>query len=729
MEELTGFVEKLTYYDEESHFAVATLKCQKFPRPIIIVGTLSAIQIGETVECTGKWKQHHKHGMQFEVDSFRLHLPTDAASIEKFLGSGAVKGVGPTYAAKIVGAFGDKTLEILDKHPEKLYDIDGLGEKRVNKLVTAWHEHKSFQELFLFLHTYGISRTYAKKILKKWGNHALQKLKSNPWLLAKEIRGIGFRLADEIATNMGLTKESLERIDAGIDFVLYELSQEGHTCFPLQGFVERAHTLLGVSQELITKEVEKDAKEGHLEIRQADIPMIWSKILFSCEIGIAQEVGRLRYYKTHLRQVDTQKAITWAENTLSIEFAPLQKEAISQSLSDKLTIITGGPGTGKSTITRAIVTIFSKLTRKILLAAPTGRAAKRLSEITRMHASTIHRILKFDFTKGKFKYDRDLPLDCDLMIIDEASMIDTYLMFQLLRAIPNHARIIIIGDANQLPSVGPGNILRDFIASRAIPTTQLTTIFRQAQGSQIIVNAHRINAGMMPFTKSQRKSDFFFIEAKEPDEVKKLIVDLVVTRVPKEFRYDSKKEIQVLAPMRKGACGIEVLNHTLQQALTPQREGTRHFFFRIGDKVMQLKNNYSKDVFNGDIGYITAIDYSEEKIIVDIEERKIEYDFSELDEICLAYAVSIHKFQGCECPCIIMPVHTTHFKLLTRNLLYTGLTRGRKLVIFVGTKQALAIGVQNHEVDKRYTGLKTILQDDSVMKKIPIEQDLFSHCP
>lgn len=708
MEELTGCVEHLTYADPESFFTVATLVCPEQKKPIIITGTLPAIQVGETICCRGEWKLHAKHGKQFEIASYELQLPIDARSIEKFLASGAVKGVGPAFAAKLVARFGKETLKVIDKQPELLSQIEGLGEKKIHHLVASWQEQKSLKELFAFLQGYGISRAYARKILRAYGHHAIQKIKQNPYSLAKEVHGMGFTFADKIAKNLGLASDSDARIQAGIDYVLYELAQEGQVCFPLDLFVERAKDTLEVSTDLIRLQIGRMFQQGQVQMGSHDgrNTFIWSKPLFLSEVGIASEIARLEQTASPLRQVNIDKALIWSQERLRIQFAPLQEAAIRQVLQEKLCIITGGPGTGKSTITKAIVSIIEKLTDKIILAAPTGRAAKRLAEITHKYASTIHRILKFDFAKGGFKHDRETPLVCDLIIIDEASMIDTYLMFHLLRAIPSSAKVVLIGDVNQLPSIGPGNVLADLIESKTIPVTRLSAIFRQAAGSKIILNAHRINEGKMPFTQNFGKSDFFFVEAKEPEEVRTKILHLVTKDIPERFKFDAKKEIQVLCPMRKGNCGIDIFNRDLQQALTPQTSG---FTFRIGDKVMQMRNNYSKDVYNGDIGYVATIHQEEATFSVQMEDKVVEYEFSECDELVLAYAVSIHKYQGSECPCIVMPVHTSHFKLLSKNLLYTGVTRGKKLVYLVGTKQAIAIAVRNQEAQLRYTGLKNQL--------------------
>ncbi len=668
---------------------------------------MPALQVGQTVHCKGTWKNHPKHGPQFEVEHVDIEMPKHAGAIEKFLGSGCAKGIGPGFAAKIVAKFGKDTLDIIEKTPDRLLEIEGLGVKRKDALADAWQAQKTLQDVVIFLHGYGISRTYARRILKVYGNEALKKIQENPYQLAHDIPGIGFAHADSIAKHLGFQDTFPERIQAGIGYVLSELASSGHTCFPIDPFAAKAQDILHVDAELIRLHIGRLFQQGEIELQKLDTEelFIWQKPLFVCESGIGAEIARIKNSKSNIREIAAEKAVTWAEAKLGISFALQQKQALEQMIQEKVCIITGGPGTGKSTITKAMLTIFRTLSKNILLAAPTGRAAKRLAEITKHPASTIHRILQYDFTCGKFKHNRDNPLYHDLIIIDEASMIDTYLMYQFLQALPNHAKVVIIGDANQLPSIGPGNVLKDLIESQKVPTTKLSAIFRQAKGSQIIINAHRINEGQMPQLTQKPGSDFYFFTAKEPEEVRKTIIELITKRIPQQFGFDAKKEIQLLVPMRKGSCGIEALNHELQNALTPIGQGATIFSFRVGDKVMQLRNNYMKDVFNGDIGTVMHINSADQQLIVAMDEKSVTYDATELDELVLAYAVSVHKYQGSECPCIVMPVHTVHFKLLTKNLLYTAVTRGRKLVCLVGTGKALAIAVHNQEVEKRYTGL------------------------
>jgi exodeoxyribonuclease V alpha subunit len=709
-EEIFGYVEGIVYCDEEKGFTVAKLKEPKKKDLTCIVGAMPSIQPGESLLCRGSWKRHSQYGLQFEVSSFEATAPADVMGIQKYLESGMIKGIGPVYAKRIVEAFGIKTLDMIDQNPEALLDVAGLGEKRVEKIKSCWQEQRQVREVMVFLRGHQVSPSLAQKIFRAYGQDSIEKVKSNPYAMAKEIFGIGFKTADQIGHNLGIPHNSAVRIDAGIEHTLWELSNEGHVCYPKLELIRETSNRLGVTEDEINSRIDLLTKQGELVCERE---LVWVKPLYLCEIGIARELARLSKSHASLRQVDNKRAIPWVEEQLKISFAEEQAQAVAATLNDKIHIITGGPGTGKSTITKAILTILSKLTKKILLAAPTGRAAKRMTEITGFTASTIHSLLEMNFEAGGFKRNKQNPLECDLLIIDEASMIDTQLMHHLLKAIPSHTKVVFIGDVDQLPSVGPGNVLKDLIHSNRLPLTQLKTIFRQAAGSRIITNAHLINAGEFPDLSPMQNNDFFFMSKETPEDVLKCIVELVTKRLPKTYRFHRFDEIQVLAPMKKGIIGTENLNLVLQEALNPsptplQKMGRQ---FHLGDKVMQIRNNYQKEVFNGDVGRITAIDFTEQVLEVLFEHKRVSYDFTEMDELVLAYAVSIHKYQGSECPCIVIPVHTSHFKLLHRNLLYTGVTRGKKLVVLVGTKKALAIAVKNDEVKNRYTGLKEAIQE------------------
>lgn len=718
MQQVYGYVERITFSNAENGYTIAKIKEPKKSELTCIVGNLPGLQPGETVRCEGEWKNHMIHGQQFEVKNYRIEAPADVEGIKKYLGSGLIAGIGPTYAERIVQTFGAQTLNVIDADPSKLHEVDGLGKKRVASIIASWAEQRSIRDVMIFLQANGVSPTYAQKIYKTYGNKSIAKVKENPYRLARDIFGIGFKMADAIAQKMGVTATAPERIDAGVEYVLSELSGDGHVCYPVAEFLPAAASILDVETSLVEERLQALHQAETIVLDKlvhegVEQFFVWSRMLYRCEMGISHEIRRLTDGVSTLRSIDVKKAVAWVEEKLGIALAPNQKCAVETALTDKTHIITGGPGTGKSTITNAILAISSKLTRDICLAAPTGRAAKRMSEITGRKAQTIHSLLEFDFRAGGFKRNHDNPLPCDLIIVDEASMIDTMLMYSLLKAIPSHARVIFVGDINQLPSVGPGNVLKDFIASHAISVTTLTEIYRQAAGSQIITNAHRINNGEFPNTRTQSDSDFFFIEALEPQEVQENILSLVAKRLPNKYGFDPISEIQVLSPMKKGLVGIEALNSLLQETLNtkPGKVLPAGRKLLVGDKVMQIRNNYQRNVFNGDIGRIKAIDQTGQQVTVTYEERDVEYPFSQLDEIVLAYAVSIHKYQGSECPCVVIPVHTTHFKLLCRNLLYTGVTRGKKIVVLVGTKKALFIAVNNDDVKKRYTGLLHAIRD------------------
>ncbi len=708
-ETLHGTIEAIVYTNPDNGFTVARLHEPGKREATTIVGTLTSIQPGEQVRAKGSWKMHPQFGRQFEISDYHVEMPSDVVGIQKYLESGMIKGIGKKYAERIIQKFGADTLRIMDETPHRLGEIEGIGTKKLAKIKKAWGEQKSIREVMLFLRTHGVSPGFAQKIFKAYGEKSIEKVKENPYGLAKEIVGVGFKTADLIASRLGFPLHSLQRLVAGIEFLLWELSSEGHTCYPRLELVPRGELLLGVEVGLIEGAL-TEMVSGKQLIEERGL--VWLRPFYSYEQGIAREMFRICHAGQGVRSIQTEKAADWVEERLKIEFAEQQKVAVIAALQDKVHVITGGPGTGKSTITKAILAVSEKITDKILLAAPTGRAAKRLSEITRRHASTLHSLLEMDFANGGFKRGKDYPLNCDLLIVDEASMIDTGLMFSLLKAVPSACKVLFVGDIDQLPSVGAGTVLRDLILSGIVGVTRLTEIFRQAKGSRIIVNAHRINQGEFPYLGEDPKSDFHFIEAESPEAIRDVILRLVGTEIPERWGLDRVNDIQVLAPMKKGVVGIELLNEALQGMLNPSnqplmRAGHR---FHVGDKVMQIKNDYDKKVFNGDVGRILSIDREEEVVRVDFDGNGVEYDYTELEELVLAYAASVHKYQGSETPCVIMPIHTSHFKLLYRNLLYTGITRGKRLVYLVGTKKALGMAIHNAEPLSRYTGLLGALQ-------------------
>lgn len=713
MEELAGTIENIIFSSEDSGFTVARLKIPRERDTRLIVGSMPGVQPGETITCKGQWKRHPQYGSQFEVLSFEIRAPTDVAGIQKYLESGLIKGIGPVYAAKIVERFGVNTLEVIDRNPRDLLEVPGIGKKRVDIIEKHWEEQKSIRDVMIFLRSHEVKPSLAQKIYKAYGEQSIAKVKENPYDLARHLFGVGFKSADKIAQNLGIAKDSDVRIDAGIEHVLWELSSQGHVCYPKNQLLEAVEKIIEVESAFIAKRIDALLEEKRIvEEAFAEGPMIWIKPLFLFEVGIVRELGRILGCPANVRTINAEKALEWVQKKHSLQFASAQKKAVVQSFAEKVHIITGGPGTGKSTITNAILAIAEKLTDQILLAAPTGRAAKRLSEITGKKASTIHSLLEFDFNQGGFKRNQKNPLACELLIIDEASMIDTQLMYHLLKAVPSHSKIILIGDVDQLPSVGPGNVLKDLIEAKKIAVTRLTEIFRQAQNSKIVINAHRVNQGVFPDLSFQKESDFFFYSLDDPQRILGELMYQVTEVLPAEHSLHVTNDIQVLAPMKKGILGTENLNYQLQQRLNPSDKPLTLMgrSFHLHDKVMQIRNNYNKGVYNGDVGTIIAISQEDKQLIVAFETLDVVYEFSEIDELTLAYAVSVHKYQGSECPCIVMPVHTSHYMLLFRNLLYTAITRGKRFVILIGTKKAVAMAINKNDAIKRYTGLCHFLQ-------------------
>lgn len=711
-EQVFGTIENVVFSNSENGFTVARVKVPKEQDLVSIVGTMPPLSVGENISCMGTWKRHPQFGRQLQVTSFSLEAPGDLTGMERYLASGMIKGIGPAFAKRIVDYFGEETFSIFDGSPDKLGEVPGIGAKKLEQIVASWHAQKEIRNLMLFLQSKQIRCSFAQKIYRVYGDNSIKKIQENPYALAKSVFGIGFKTADELAAHLGISKDAPARIQAGVEFGLWELASDGNTCIPRETLTQYVTNYLEVGEELIDAAIEALEATGDIVINPIDsTSFVWIKPLYMSETGIAREIARLQELPSHLRTVDIEKALDWVEEQMKITLAKEQKEAVTLCMQKKMHIITGGPGTGKSTITKAILSITKKLTSKILLAAPTGRAAKRMQEITRHKASTIHSLLEYDFSGSGFKKGPKSPLSCDLIIVDEASMIDTQLMYSLLKAIPDSARVLLIGDIDQLPSVGPGTVLKDIIESEKVSATLLKEIFRQAKGSKIVTNAHRVNHGYMP-DLSSNKGDFLYIEGNTPEEILERVTTLVTKDIIEKFSFDPFSDIQVLAPMKRGVIGTENINIQLQKLLNPQGAPLQRMGreFRCGDKVMQLKNNYDKNVYNGDVGRITHIDKEDQELLVDFDGAEVIYEFSELDELMLAYAVSIHKYQGSECPCIIIPIHTTHFKLLFRNLLYTGITRGRKLVVLVGSKKAIAIAAKNDNVKKRFTGLQHIIK-------------------
>jgi len=717
--ELQGQIERITYTNEENGFTIARLKVYGQKDLVTVVGNLMAPTPGEILKMKGEWANHPKYGEQFKIVQYKTTVPASVYGIQKYLGSGLIKGIGPIMAKRIVKKFGKETLDVIENDIEKLAEVDGIGKKRIGMIKKAWEDQKEIREVMLFLQTHDVSSGYATKIFKHYGNRSIQVVKENPYCLATDIFGIGFVTADHIAEKLGFGKDSELRAEAGILYVLHKLADEGHVYYPYEPLVKKCQEILQVEREVIIKAfgaiaidkriVIEDLNEDIEEFAENNKAVYLAKFHLS-ETRIATRLKTLVNAPKSIRKIDQDKAIEWVQKQLAITLAERQVEAVKCAVNNKVMVITGGPGTGKTTIINAILKIFSKLSVNIMLAAPTGRAAKRMSEATGHEAKTIHRMLEYSIQKGGFQKNDEYPLDCDVLIVDEASMIDTILMHHLLKAIPLGATFILVGDVNQLPSVGAGNVLKDIIASGAIPVTELNEIFRQARESLIIVNAHKINNGLLPSLKPSGKKldDFYFVEQEDPEEVLRIILELARARIPKRFGFDAVDDTQVLTPMHKGVVGAGNLNVELQKALNPGEGGVMrgNRNYRVNDKVMQIKNNYDKEVFNGDIGRITRIDEDAQEVTISFDGRDVAYDYTDLDEIVLAYAVSVHKSQGSEYPAVVIPILTQHYVLLQRNLIYTAVTRGRKLVVIVGTKKALAIGVKNDKTQKRYTYLR-----------------------
>lgn len=717
LSDLEGFVERVTYLNPDNGFGIAKLKVEGIDQEVPILGTFNELYKGEQLTCHGQWIHDPKYGKQFKVESFSKQVPHTPLGIKKYLASGKIKGIGPKFADRIVDAFGLKTLYVLENQPEKLMHIEGLGKKKLEALVESLKAQKKMQAAFVFLQSYEITPAYAQRIYKRYGDECISKLQEDPYIIAREIKGIGFKLADKMALALKIGKDSFVRIQAGVEYLLEELSSQGHTCYPKEELISEASLLLEVDTSKVDEALLRLIENQRLTLKDKEgIAFVWLKPFYLAEVKIVEELKRLLNHPAALRKVDLEKALFWVQSELKLKFAKAQKEAILAGVDDKFLIITGGPGTGKSTITRAILKITRKLSPAIILAAPTGRAAKRMSEITYFPASTIHSLLKFNPKTGRFFHDEKNPLKANLLILDEASMIDTKLFYYLIRAVPSSCRVLLIGDIDQLPSVGAGNVLRDLIDSKAIVVKTLTYIFRQGKGSKISYNAYLINKGYYPKLEEEEEDDFHFIEAKEPEDVQNHLLDQVIDQLPKKYGFDPIKDIQVLAPMKKGPIGTDRFNQLLQQKLNPNSPFLlwQNKRYQVKDKVMQIRNNYQKEVYNGDLGFIESIDQDSQELWVDYEGKKVPYAFSELDEVQPAYCVSIHKYQGSEAPCIVMPIHTHHFKMLCRNLIYTGITRGKKQVLLVGTKKALAIAVKNNEIMTRHTGLKYFISSQSI---------------
>ena len=732
MEHLRCVVERITYQNEENGYAVIKCLAKGFNDLVTVVGNMPDVHVGSVLYLGGTWRINGKYGRQFQMETFEETLPATVYGIEKYLGSGLVKGIGPKFAKRIVQKFGKDTLEVIETDPDKLLEVYGIGQTRVNRIKKSWQEQKEIKNIMLFLQGHDVSTSHATKIFKTYGDKSIEVVQENPYRLADDIWGIGFKTADTIATKLGFGHEKYVRLRSGMLYTLNQLSDDGHCYATRDMLLKTGAEMLDVEDSLLAMALDEMIRAEDVIIE--DIPAkeeeapkekaIYLPPFYFSEVGVARRLNDILHNTGGIR-INPEGLPQRIQQKTGMRYDEVQMQGIMAAVTSKILVLTGGPGTGKTTTTLGIITAFREAGASILLAAPTGRAAKRLSEATGMEAKTIHRLLEAKPPEG-YKRNDENPLEGDVLIVDECSMIDIMLMYNLLKAIPDAMTVILVGDIDQLPSVGAGNVLRDIIDSGCFPVVRLTRIFRQAQTSRIIMNAHRINHGNMPDISNGRQSDFFFIDMDKEaqkrgidegdtailaEETAKEIVALVGSKLPRYYRIPPR-EVQVLTPMQRGVVGATNLNQVLQQAINPGDVGLKRggFLFKAHDKVMQIRNNYDKDVFNGDIGTIESVDTEDRSLKVDFDSKIVEYDVSELDELTLAYATTIHKSQGSEYPIVVIPVLMNHFVMLQRNLVYTGITRAKKVLVMVGTRKALAYAVRNVVVQKRNTMLKDRLQ-------------------
>jgi len=717
---IEGKLEHITYYSEETHYTIARLKTLNPAAGVTVVGYLAGVSPGEALKVKGTWQTHTKYGQQFKIHSYEVTLPAATDGIRAYLASGIIKGIGPSLAARMVAAFGTQTLEIIECAPERLVEVEGIGEAKSDMIQSAWKEHHTLRRLMQFLQEMGVRTSFCAKIYKEYGPDAVDLIREDPYVLAEDFAGPGFLIADTIARKLGVEQEEPQRVRACIRHIIMQNADEGHTFAEAENLFSRCENLFQISRRAIQKAIDEMVAAKVIVVEpignDASTSAIYMKDLHLAEAGLASRLKALLSLPVEPAAIDADRISREVHEKLAINLSTEQLQVLKDVFSHPIAIITGGPGTGKTTLLRSISTLFENQGKRVLLSAPTGRAARRMAEVTRRKAGTIHRLLGCNFTEGGFLRNRDNPLDADAVIIDEASMVDTLLMYHLLVAVPVSAALVLVGDISQLPSVGPGNVLSDMIDSSRIPVFYLNKIFRQDTESAIVVNAHKVRQGEPPVCTNLNDSDglcdFYFIEQSDPDQVAAGIVRLCREELPEKFGIDPVHDIQVLTPMHRGSVGTINLNQMLQKALNPQPVLLEALgnSFKIGDKVMHLINNYQKEVYNGDIGIICRIDRQKKELSVDYYGRTVPYAADELDQITTAYAISVHKSQGSEYPAVIVPLVTQHYVMLQRNLLYTAMTRGKKLVILIGTKKALHIALKNDKPHRRLSSLAARLK-------------------
>jgi len=709
---VSGLIERVSFHNEENGFAVLRVKVKGRRDLVTVVGKLPSVSAGEWLTAEGAWVQDREFGLQLQAHLLKSAPPSTREGIEKYLGSGMIKGIGPVYAKKLVNQFGEGVFDIIDHTSARLEEVEGIGPGRRRRIKAAWAEQKVIRKIMVFLHSHGVSTSRAVRIYKTYGEEAIETVQTNPYALARDIPGIGFKSADQIAQRIGIATDSLVRARAGLRHLLQESTNKGHCALPDTLLRREGAALLETDVSLVERALTEALAESEFHRETInDETLIFLPALKLAEETVARVIKRLAREPVNYPPIDLEKALAWWQKKAGRELANSQQHALRQALTARAVIITGGPGVGKTTLTNAILAILCAKQVRCLLAAPTGRAAKRMTEATGLPAQTIHRLLEVDPAKGGFVRNEHNPLKCDLVLLDECSMIDVRLMASLLNALPRDASLILVGDADQLPSVGPGAVLQDLIASRLLPVVHLTEVFRQAANSQIVTAAHAINEGRLPPLDGGRDSDFHFLEREDPAAISRTLVKSV-----QRARKKTQGDVQVLSPMNRGALGVRQLNQTLQETLNPARPGevpVEKFGWKFGlrDKVLQTSNNYDKEVFNGDIGTVIRIDPWEHEVTVRFDQREVIYDYGELDELSLAYATTIHKAQGSEYPAVIIPLSTQHYMMLQRNLLYTAVTRGRQLVVVVGERKALEMAVRNNVTRRRYSGLLHRLQN------------------